>query len=617
MSVVPMKLLTITGPADSIDDVICTCLVNELFHPVEAGQVYGSNQLLPFAWSNVWKEPLGQAEGLLESMEIPPELRDFRASALTLETVLTFLEETREAQQAFFDARDALRLQIENNRRDVEDLEKFSRLSSSLEDIYQMDYVSFRFGRMPREAYDSLLVKEPQLEEIILNPTKVEKEFAYLVYITPKTCAARSDGFMNSLGFERMRLTARADGTAEETSRMLEEDTLGCQSRLEALERAHREELQRIRDPLLTAYSYIRFMYCAGEIKKYAVYTGEDAFLLCGWVPEEELPRMEDRFRRFPEVDLTEEASVKGETPPVLLKNNFWGRLFQPFTEMYGLPAYNEFDPTFLMAVTYSILFGIMYGDVGQGLVLIALGVFLYKKKGMWLGGVLGSVGVFSTIFGFVFGSVFGYEELIPGFHVLASGDNATRILIVSAAIGAVLIVLMMGVNIYNGVRQKDFRKIFFRHSQKLNAGTARFHGQDAAVILFGKSDCFVGHVANEFLKPFAAHDDFAVYLGVDGNFRYNARGKIIRLQLKRRTLRLEINARQNRSHGFDGDRLYRELQSVTQVFLVAIEFHFVSTSEIFRCGEYLNTNLTWCNSFVAGGTLARLHCETSYSISL
>ncbi len=106
-----------------------------------------------------------------------------------------------------------------------------------------------------------------------------------------------------------------------------------------------------------------------------------------------------------------------------------------------------------------------MYGDVGQGLVLIALGIVLYKVKGMWLGGILGSVGVFSTIFGFVFGSVFGYEELLPGFHVLESGSNATRILIISAAVGAVLIVMMMVINIINGIRQKDLKKIFFTNN--------------------------------------------------------------------------------------------------------------------------------------------------------
>jgi V/A-type H+-transporting ATPase subunit I len=74
-------------------------------------------------------------------------------------------------------------------------------------------------------------------------------------------------------------------------------------------------------------------------------------------------------------------------------------------------------------------------------------------------------VGIFSVIFGFVFGSFFGYEDLIPGFHVLESGANATRILIISAAIGAVTIVMMMVINIINGIRQHNLKKIFFTNN--------------------------------------------------------------------------------------------------------------------------------------------------------
>lgn len=248
---------------------------------------------------------------------------------------------------------------------------------------------------------------------------------------------------------------------------MLEADTAECKKKLQATKDAFAQWKQASSEQLLTLYSYLRFMYAAGELKKYAVQTEDGTFLLCGWVPAKELESIRQRAGQFPDVMLAEDAptTIQMETPPVKLKNNFWARLFQPFTEMYGLPAYNEFDPTFLMAITYSILFGIMYGDVGQGLVLIALGVFLYKVKGLWLGGILGSVGVFSTIFGFVFGSFFGYEHLIPGFHVLDSGANATKLLVVSAALGAVTIVGMMVINIMNGIRQKDIKKIFFTNN--------------------------------------------------------------------------------------------------------------------------------------------------------
>jgi V/A-type H+-transporting ATPase subunit I len=461
-----MKMLSIAGPAENIDDVICTCLVNEQFHPVEAAHVVNNDRLIPFAWNNPWQEPLNTTEGLLESLNVPLEFQDFREAQLTLPVVRAYISQTQTRLEEFQAQRTVLKDRIQDNTQDIKDLENFRQLPSSLEEIYHLNYVRFRFGRMPRESYDSLSIKAAEINELILYPTQIGNDFVYLVYVTPKDFADKTDNLMNSQGFERMRLTSHTLGTPDETAQMLEADSRTCQQKLDQLEQDYNAWVQQEKPTLLVAYSYVRFMFGAGEVKKYAVQTGE-TFMICGWVPAKEVPQLSRRLTAFQDVMVAEDepATIKNETPPVLLKNNFWGRLFQPFTEMYGLPAYNEFDPTLLMAVTYSILFGIMYGDVGQGLVLIALGVFLYKKKGMWLGGILGSVGIFSVIFGFVFGSFFGYEDLIPGFHVLESGANATRILIISAAIGAVTIVMMMVINIINGIRQHNLKKIFFTNN--------------------------------------------------------------------------------------------------------------------------------------------------------
>ena len=468
MSVVPMKMLTMAGPAETLDDVICTCLINEQFHPVEASGIAGKNaHLVPVSWSNPWQEPLSLVQKLLEETGLCCQFRDFRMAGLSLGTAKEQLSALNDAYDHYAQTQMRLEKQIEENTHEVQDLQKFAGLPSDLTDIYHLDYVRFRFGRMLREAFDSLNVKLGEKDEIILYPTQMGQDYVYLVYVTPKSLAAKSDRFMDSLGFERMHLTDHVSGTPEDSAKMLEADTAECKKKLQATKDAFAQWKQASSEQLLTLYSYLRFMYAAGELKKYAVQTEDGTFLLCGWVPAKELEGIRQRAGQFPDVMLAEDApsTIQMETPPVKLKNNFWARLFQPFTEMYGLPAYNEFDPTFLMAITYSILFGIMYGDVGQGLVLIALGVFLYKVKGLWLGGILGSVGVFSTIFGFVFGSFFGYEHLIPGFHVLDSGANATKLLVVSAALGAVTIVGMMVINIMNGIRQKDIKKIFFTNN--------------------------------------------------------------------------------------------------------------------------------------------------------
>ena len=67
------------------------------------------------------------------------------------------------------------------------------------------------------------------------------------------------------------------------------------------------------------------------------------------------------------------------------------------YVKMYGLPAYNEMDPTWFVAITYSFIFGAMFGDVGQGLVLFLGGLFLYKTKKMDLAGIISCAGVFSV----------------------------------------------------------------------------------------------------------------------------------------------------------------------------------------------------------------------------
>ena len=71
------------------------------------------------------------------------------------------------------------------------------------------------------------------------------------------------------------------------------------------------------------------------------------------------------------------------------------------FVEMYGLPSYNGFNPTMLVAVTYTLLFGIMFGDLGQGLVISLVGYFVYRKKGNLLWRYFTACRTFQCIFWF------------------------------------------------------------------------------------------------------------------------------------------------------------------------------------------------------------------------
>ena len=132
--------------------------------------------------------------------------------------------------------------------------------------------------------------------------------------------------------------------------------------------------------------------------------------------------------------------------------------------EMYGLPAYNEMDPTIFVALTYTLMFGIMFGDVGQGACLMVGGFLLYRFKNLRLAGIVGVAGIWSVVFGFLYGSLFGFEEALPALWMKPM-DNIMNTLMLAIGFGAGLILLAMVLNIINAVRAKDYGRLFFNQS--------------------------------------------------------------------------------------------------------------------------------------------------------
>lgn len=149
--------------------------------------------------------------------------------------------------------------------------------------------------------------------------------------------------------------------------------------------------------------------------------------------------------------------------------NNSW--LFKPYEmmiEMYGLPLYGTFDPTVFFAITYSFLFGMMFGDLGQGFVISVLGYYLYRKKNMVLGAIMARIGVFSMFFGFLYGSVFGNEEILHpilaplGLPIeVGSSEMTMPLLYTAVGLGVILILSSMILNVIVLCRQRRFVEAF------------------------------------------------------------------------------------------------------------------------------------------------------------
>lgn len=190
-------------------------------------------------------------------------------------------------------------------------------------------------------------------------------------------------------------------------------------------------------------------------------------------------------------------------SPPVKLKNRKPFRPFEFFINLYGTPAYDEVDPTPFVAITYVLLFGIMFGDFGQGLCVSIIGYLMWKLKHLPLGKALIPCGISAAFFGIVFGSAFGFEHALNPLYKLLFNWNEkpidvmepkmTNMIICSAiGIGIVLVLIAMLINIYSSLKRKHYQNAFFGPN-----GVAGFIFYGSLVVGFGGQAVFGWHIVN------------------------------------------------------------------------------------------------------------------------
>ena len=128
-----------------------------------------------------------------------------------------------------------------------------------------------------------------------------------------------------------------------------------------------------------------------------------------------------------------------GMNPPLVLRNPGWARAFEVFARMLGTPARYESDPSQILAVIASSIFGFMFGDVGQGGLICLAGVVLGRR--IPLTRMLVPGGIMAMLFGVLFGSVFCRDDLIPALWIRPMDDPIT-ILLAAVIVGVLIITL-------------------------------------------------------------------------------------------------------------------------------------------------------------------------------
>ena len=190
-----------------------------------------------------------------------------------------------------------------------------------------------------------------------------------------------------------------------------------------------------------------------------------------GFAPVENDAELVEAFDNMGVLYLKEEAVLE-DNPPIKLKNNWFTRQFEVFTEMYGAPVYTEFDPTPIVAPFYLLFFAMCMGDAGYGLILILLGIAVAKK---WIniamlkniGPIISILGAGTFAIGLVLGTAFGidlsaaewYPQAMKKIMITGTIAGFPAQMILALGIGVFHICLAMTVKAIGYTKRFGFRE--------------------------------------------------------------------------------------------------------------------------------------------------------------
>lgn len=497
-----MKFLSITGPKSDIDRVANTYLSKYEMHLENAlSELSTVRDLKPFIEMNPYRDLMSKSEELVKKLDVnctashkpmtPSEAADVIANAFSMLDDLNLQKKNLKDSKAHY-------------KELLHTIEPFKMLNCDMKKLMNFKFIKFRFGRISHEFYNKFSKYVYENLNTVFYECDSDVDYVWGIYFVPATSSVKIDAIYSSLHFERIFIPNEYDGTPEEAYNEILQKIDEVTEQIKQISTKIKKKIDSIGPELLTAHNTLLALTKNHDIRKVAACTKEHGnkdndnlvfYIICGWMTLKDANAFLKDIENDPNVYCISE-DVQGDIgtkPPTKLKNPKLFKPFEMFIKMYGVPAYNEIDPTLFVAITYSLIFGIMFGDVGQGLCLVIGGALFYKLKKMNLGAIVSLAGIFSTIFGFMYGSVFGYEELIPNMWMKPM-DNIMSILITAIVFGAFLIIVAMVLNIINAIKAKDYGRLFFDTNGV--AGLVFYGGILACVALIFKGHALPGTIA-------------------------------------------------------------------------------------------------------------------------
>lgn len=461
MAISKLNLVSVNFDISQYNEVLLKLYDRDDFHPELSNKFTDSVAgLSAYNKDNLYEELLVRIEEMTSKY-------DFQVKEIDTDTQLNVFRAKEFLDDLFLDldriyaVKKQLQQMIEENDDAIVQLNHVEGSHINFDELFDCQYLEIRFGKLPIHHENKLEYYETL--PFAYKGFKRDEKFVWCMYVTTPNDAPEVDNIFTSLYFEKIHIPEFVHGSCElaeaeiqEESNMARKYSNDLDQRIEKLIHENIDELNRI-------YTISKQLNSVYVMQKYIVRAGEK-LIVHGFVLKDKVNEFKNTFENIDGVVvevLPATSDVRLE-PPTKLKSSWFALPFRMFVEMYGVPKYTDVDPTLLVAISYTLLFGIMFGDLGQGIILSLVGLIAEKKFKLRLGGVGVRLGISSAIFGLFFGSVFGNEEIlvenlkgIPYFNAMSS-ENTMTLLLAAIGLGVVLILISMVFNIVLNVKKQN-----------------------------------------------------------------------------------------------------------------------------------------------------------------
>jgi len=461
-----MELFSVVVLKERLEDVTSRLLHLGIFHPVDIRHVEKElSELSSYEIDREYAQLDGldsRLKGSLKKIDIPliqkKEIKNY-----SLDSIDAILNELELRINPFLNQKEDLCSELETKNSILNQLKAYPLFPLRRDSVYSFLEVS-----LGRVAENNISVIERSLKDIpyVLYPIKKEEDKIAALFIGLRRDKVYIDRVLKDISWEKADYPKDAGKVSKDVEgRILAE--------IDAINRKRTEIIGLIKkigeeyhEKLSDINLFIKLKKSLLETKKYLCITEKTA-VLSGWIPREEKENVIKEIKKidnecYLETKEAEKVDISKDEIPVRYRHPGFMRPFELLIDSYGMPRYGTIDPTIFVAISFLIMFGAMFGDIGHGIVLCIVSMFLKKGKNEKLkqaSSLMIYCGFSSLVFGALYGSFFGKE-----FHGawIKPMENIMEIFRWSVMFGMVFITVGVILNIINALRDRDYLKAIF-----------------------------------------------------------------------------------------------------------------------------------------------------------